>query len=96
MSKHLMKRIGAVCTSAAMSLSALIATSTVTPLSASAAENNNYARLLQYSLYLYDANMCGDVSKSAIEWRGNCHMQDEVPGGYHDAGDHVMFALPQG
>ena len=23
-------------------------------------------------------------------------MNDDVPGGYHDAGDHVMFGLPQG
>ena len=96
MSKHLMKRVGAVCTSAVMSLSALIATSTVTPISASAAGSDNYARLLQYSLYLYDANMCGDTSSCALDWRGNCHMEDEVKGGYHDAGDHVMFGLPQG
>ena len=26
-----------------------------------AAENDNYAKLLQYSLYFYDANMCGDT-----------------------------------
>lgn len=58
----------------------------------------DYARLLQHSLYFYDANMCGtDVAeKSALAWRTNCHVEDEVPGGYHDAGDHVMFGLPQG
>ena len=58
----------------------------------------DYARLLQHSLYFYDANMCGtDVAeKSALAWRTNCHTEDEVPGGYHDAGDHVMFGLPQG
>ena len=58
----------------------------------------DYARLLQYSLYFYDANMCGnDVSEnSKIAWRSNCHTNDEVPGGYHDAGDHVVFGLPQG
>ncbi len=63
-----------------------------------AADNDNYAKLLQYSLYFYDANMCGkDVeSDSLMSWRGNCHTSDEVPGGYHDAGDHVMFGLPQG
>ncbi|MGN0647510.1 MAG: glycoside hydrolase family 9 protein [Oscillospiraceae bacterium] len=59
---------------------------------------NDYARLLQYSLYFYDANMCGDQAQqnSAVSWRGNCHIEDEVQGGYHDAGDHVMFGLPQG
>lgn len=58
----------------------------------------DYARLLQYSLYFYDANMCGtDVAeKSALSWRGNCHTADEIKGGFHDAGDHVMFGLPQG
>ena len=61
-----------------------------------AADNDNYAKLLQYSLYFYDANMCGDTSDSALDWRGNCHGYDDVVGGYHDAGDHVMFGLPQG
>ncbi len=65
-------------------------------LSASAADNDNYAKLLQYSLYFYDANMCGDVSGCGLSWRGNCHTSDEVPGGFHDAGDHAMFGLPQG
>ena len=38
----------------------------------------NYAKLLQESLYLYDANMCGsDVSaKSEFSWRSNCHTED--------------------
>lgn len=59
---------------------------------------NDYARLLQYSLYFYDANMCGDQAQqnSAVSWRGNCHIEDEVQGGYHDAGDHVIFGLSQG
>ena len=61
----------------------------------------DYARLLQYSLYFYDANMCGDdvAEKSALPWRDICHDEDAingVAGGYHDAGDHVMFGLPQG
>lgn len=67
----------------------------------------NYAKLLQESLYLYDANMCGgDVSaKSEFTWRSNCHTEDakttyngktvDVSGGYHDAGDHAKFGLPQ-
>ena len=67
----------------------------------------NYAALLQESLYLYDANMCGtDVDEnSAFSWRSDCHTGDQyvtydgqtidVSGGYHDAGDHVKFGLPQ-
>lgn len=27
--------------------------------------------------------------------RGNCYTYDEVVGGFRDAGDHVMFGLPQ-
>ena len=71
----------------------------------------NYAKLLQYSLYFYDANMCGsDVSDtSLLSWRGNCHTFDKATytrkdgttvnvnlnGGFHDAGDHVKFGLPE-
>ena len=65
----------------------------------------NYASALQYSLYIFDANMCGgDVDeKCALDWRGNCHTYDiyeyngkqiDLSGGYHDAGDHVKFGLP--
>lgn len=74
----------------------------------SAASNFNYAKLLQMSLYFYDANMCGGevASKSAFSWRGNCHLGDkkvkingktvDVSGGFHDAGDHLKAGLPQG
>ena len=63
-----------------------------------AADTDNYAKLLQASLFFYDANMCGKnvESKSLMKWRGNCHTNDEVDGGFHDAGDHAMFGLPQG
>lgn len=71
----------------------------------------NYAKLLQQSLYFYDANMCGALEGTcALSWRGNCHMYDsnvtytsggvtysvDASGGFHDAGDHVKFGLPQG
>ena len=67
----------------------------------------NYAKLLQESLYFYDANMCGTEveKKSAFSWRGNCHTGDtkakikgktvDVSGGFHDAGDHLKAGLPQ-
>lgn len=96
--------------------------------------DNNWAKLLQYSMYFYDANMCGtDVSENnLLEWRGDCHSYDsqvplkpmdensvgtnfsqdfidkyvdildpdgdgmlDVSGGFHDAGDHVKFGLPE-
>lgn len=69
----------------------------------------NYAKLLQYSLYFYDANMCGpDVEDNcSLSWRKNCHTYDQtaisynnqtvdVSGGFHDAGDHDKFGLPEG
>jgi len=61
----------------------------------------DYARLLQYSLYFYDAQMCGDevTEDSVIEWRDDCavdYSSGKVSGGFHDAGDHIMFGLPQG
>lgn len=67
------------------------------PISASAA-SDDYAKLLQYSLYFYDANMCGTQvdEKCALDWRGDCHTGDEAIGGFHDAGDHAMFGQPQG
>lgn len=67
------------------------------PITASAA-SDDYAKLLQYSLYFYDANMCGtQVSENcALDWRGDCHTADEADGGFHDAGDHAMFGQPQG
>ena len=94
----------------------------------------NWAKLLQYTLHFYDANMCGtDVAeKNRFSWRGNCHVYDakvpmhpidddhtgtnmsssfmtqykdildpdgdgciDVSGGFHDAGDHVKFGLPE-
>ena len=71
----------------------------------------NYAKALQESLYFYDANMCGNLEGTCtLSWRGNCHTYDknvtyikngktynvDASGGFHDAGDHVKFGLPQG
>lgn len=61
----------------------------------------DYARLLQYSLYFYDANMCGDevTENSVYSWRNDCAVNyntGEIQGGFHDAGDHIMYGLAQG
>jgi endoglucanase len=89
----------------------------------------NYAKALQYSMYFYDANMCGGgVSENnRYKWRSACHVCDaklaldatntnmsssfisenkaaldpdgdgylDVSGGFHDAGDHVKFGMPE-
>ncbi len=73
----------------------------------SAETDFNLAKALQYSMYFYDANMCGTEvgENSALTWRDDCHTDDakvstsygtlDLSGGYHDAGDHVKFGLPQ-
>ena len=100
MLKKNFRRIKSAALSGVVALSALAAplSTAVTPsITAVAASSDNSAKRLQYSLYFYDANMCGEVSsKNGLSWRGDCHTSDEVKGGYHDAGDHVMFGLPQG
>ena len=83
---------------AAASVAGSFASVAAPSLSTAAAGSDDYAKLLQYSLYFYDANMCGDKvgEKCALTWRDDCHTSDEVKGGFHDAGDHAMFGLPQG
>lgn len=81
------KRVLACAASAATLLTGTTALSGLTTLgsmAASAASYDNYAKLLQYSMYFYDGNMCGsDVgSASQFDWRDNCHGSDEVDGGF--------------
>ena len=94
------KRLKSAIISSAVAISALAAplTTAVTPsLTANAAGGDNYAKLLQYSLYFYDANMCGKMDGDcALSWRSDCHTGDDVVGGFHDAGDHVWFGQPEG
>ena len=67
----------------AVSASALPAMAAATPDKVDYNETeNNWAKLLQYTLYFYDANMCGtDVEdNNLLAWRGNCHTYDsKVP-----------------
>lgn len=95
-------KIKSVVVSSVMAVGAIAAplSAALTPsLSAGAAgAGDDYAKLLQYSLYFYDANMCGDQVEEAgkLSWRSDCHTSDSVTGGFHDAGDHVKFGLPAG
>lgn len=59
---------------------------------------DNYAKLLQYSLYFYDANYCGIGAgeKSHIAWRDDCHTENIANGGFHDAGDGIICGLTEG
>lgn len=63
----------------------------------------DYDTALEYSLIFFDANKCGPEAgeDNYFDWRGACHTKDgedvdiDLNGGYHDAGDHVKFGLPQ-
>lgn len=71
-----MKRIISIAVAIALCLSLLY----VPKIDSKAASIEvNFAKLLQESLYFYDANMCGqDVSaRSAFSWRANCHAADQ-------------------
>ena len=133
-----LKKLAAALVGLVMGVSALpawSASAAATPGKADYYEvDANWAKLLQYSMYFYDANMCGtDVSENnLLPWRGDCHTCDakvplqpmgddeigtnldaafikqykdildpdgdgyvDVSGGFHDAGDHVKFGLPE-
>ncbi|MBD5158913.1 MAG: DUF5620 domain-containing protein [Ruminococcus sp.] len=97
MHKKNMNRIKSAVVSSVLAVSAMATPISAVVMNASAADSN-YAKLLQYSMYFYDANMCGKQvgETSAMSWRDDCHTSDEVDGGFHDAGDHVKFGLPAG
>lgn len=63
----------------------------------------NYVDGLAKGILFYEANWCGpDAGNNRLQWRGPCHVHDgediglDLTGGFHDAGDHVKFGLPQG
>lgn len=126
-SKSFSKKVKSLVAGAAIAASAIIP---VNPLPTIAADVEiNYAKALQYSQFMYDANMCGTGvdENSLYNWRGNCHVYDaklpldstntnmsdsfiekyrdvldpdgdgtvDVSGGFHDAGDHVKFGMPE-
>lgn len=91
-------RLTAIASAGVLAITGTIAS--VSGVSASAAdlELDNYAKLLQYSLYFYDANMCGSSAgeDSAFSWRNDCHTGDLCAGGFHDAGDNIKCGLTIG
>lgn len=94
------KKIMAFASSAVMAVSSLagaVAT-TATAVDESALGLDNYAKLLQYSLYFYDANYCGVGAgeKSHFSWRDDCHTDGTANGGFHDAGDGIICGLTEG
>lgn len=72
--------------------------STIALTGMSAFAQIDYPGALNAAITFFDANRCGPDAGTGnkFAWRGACHKDDKVPGGYHDAGDHVKFGLPQG
>lgn len=61
----------------------------------SAAGTYNYAEALQKAIYFYECQQAGPLAEwNRVEWRGDATMNDEILGGWYDAGDHVKFNLP--
>ncbi|MES2732525.1 MAG: glycoside hydrolase family 9 protein [Bacteroidota bacterium] len=64
---------------------------------------HNYNDALKKGVLFFDANRCGPnvATDNVFAWRGACHVNDgsevglNLTGGFHDAGDHVKFGLPQ-
>ncbi|GFR70502.1 endoglucanase [Elysia marginata] len=55
----------------------------------------DYASALAKSILFYDAQRSGKLPpNNPVPWRGDSAVDDCVPGGWYDAGDHVKFGLP--
>ncbi|MBQ6945543.1 MAG: glycoside hydrolase family 9 protein [Ruminococcus sp.] len=60
----------------------------------SAALDINYAEALQKSLFFYEVQQAGVLPEwNQVSWRADSMENDEVPGGWFDAGDHLKFTL---
>lgn len=80
-----------------------VLTSLLVPYTVANAAGYNYVDAMAKSIMFYEANWCGhDAGENRLKWRGPCHVTDgadvglDLTGGFHDAGDHVKFGLPQG
>ncbi len=92
------KKIAAMAASAMITATSVAGSAFSFVNAAGDLELDNYAKLLQYSLYFFDANYCGEgtTEKSHFTWRDDCHPHDTVKSGFHDAGDGIICGLTEG
>lgn len=77
----------------ALAVSATMLSSLPAAYSASAVDVN-YGEALQKSMFFYEVQQCGELPDwNMVTWRGDSMVNDVVPGGWFDAGDHLKFAL---
>ena len=82
------KRLTALLASAALCATGI-------PASSAGAADLDYAKALQMSLYFYECQQAGKLPEwNRVDWRGDSTIDDDVDGGWYDAGDHVKFNLP--
>lgn len=68
------KKLTAAAASAVMALTS----ASISPVTANAADNDYY-KALAMSLYMYDANACGNgITDGPLTWRGDCHTYDSA------------------
>lgn len=68
------KKLTAAAASAVMALTS----TSISPVTANAADNDYY-KALAMSLYMYDANACGNgITDGPLTWRGDCHTYDSA------------------
>ena len=75
----LLKKLSCAVVGAASAVLYMTSPFLMNEISVSAAEDySNFAKALQYSIYFYDSNMCGEEveENTRFTWRGDCHTYD--------------------